>query len=428
MTEPPDPPTPHDQDHERSPTHGRRIGKRVGRAVGGAVGGAVDLAVGTVETIGKSLGTGLETVSGLSLMPRHRHKAGAAPGIESDPGVNTPPPPGAVRLRCVDYGPDRIETCRDDEQALDTLFDRPRPDWATVRWINVDGLHPYVVNRFRERFGIHTLAAEDILHVPQRPKAERFEDHTIVIARMMRIGEGRLVAEQVSLLVREGLLVTFQEAEGDVWDPIRQRLEDAGSKLRQRDVSFLAYALLDAIVDHCFPLLEHYGDVLEQLEDQIVNLDPDDRRLRRVFGIKQELSHLRRVMWPTRELVDALSEREVYGLSADARTYLRDVHEHTVQVVEILEAYRDNAASLADLHFNAVSTRMNEIMKVLTIMATLFIPITFLAGIYGMNFEYIPELDVRWAYPAFWGVCLTVTVGLLGYFVRKGWIGRRHRE
>jgi magnesium transporter len=242
-----------------------------------------------------------------------------------------------------------------------------------------------------------------------------------MVARMLRLIDDQLVGEQISFFLAPGLLVTFQENEGDVWQPIRERIATDQSLVRGNDASWLAYALLDALVDHCFPILETYGDVLEALETEAI-AHPSPALLHRIHRVQHELAALRRVMWPTRELVQHLQNRELALVSESTRTYLRDVYEHTVQIIDIIETFREMTASLADLYLSSVSNRMNEIMKVLTVIATLFIPATFLAGVYGMNFEHFPELQWRWAYPAFWAVTLTMMGTLLVYFWRRKWI------
>jgi magnesium transporter len=347
---------------------------------------------------------------------------GSAPGIESIAGVDEPPAPGAVRIQCTDYGPERVET-REVTDLAD-FFLQPRTAWGRVRWLNVDGLHPYVVNQLRHQLKFHTLAAEDVLRVPQRPKLETFDGHLFVVARMFSLAEQVLVTEQVSFFLFEDTLLTFQERAGDVWDPIRKRLQKPGSRLRTLDVSYLLYTLLDAVVDHCFPILESYSDRLEELELEITaNPNPDVQR--RLHGLKRELATLRRVIWPLREVINGLCRDETEGVSPGVKTYLRDVADHTVQVMEIVDSSREMAASLNDLYMSAVSNRMNEVMKVLTIMASFFIPITFVAGVYGMNFEQFPELHWKYSYAMFWVICLGVTLSLGVFFVRKGWIGRK---
>jgi len=360
---------------------------------------------------------GLEALPGLSR--RKVLAPGSAAGIETMAGVDQPPDPAAVRLSCTDIGPDRVETRAGI--ALDTLCGEPRPDWARTRWINVDGLHPYVVNRLREIHGFHTLAAEDVLHVSQRPKLEAFDNCFFLVARMLTLQDESLRQEQVSFFLFDDTLITFQETAGDVWDPIRARMQKPGARLRSMGPAYLLYALLDALVDHCFPILENYGELLESLEDIVLG-NPRPEVQRRIHRIKRELAGLRRVLWPLREVVNELCRDESKKIPAAVKAFLRDVYDHTVQVMDILETYREQANSLNDLYMSAVANRMNEIMKVLTIMASFFIPITFIAGVYGMNFEYIPELSWRYSYLVFWGVCLGVVAGLLWFFRRRDWL------
>lgn len=381
------------------------------RVLSEAVDGALEAARG-VGRIGSALG------SLVGLPPKHQPAPGTAAGLEYAFDVSERAPEGAVRMRVIDYGRDGIEERAFDD--LERLLTSPRPEGASVRWINVDGLHPQVVDRLRRAFGVHTLAAEDVMHVPQRPRMEAYSDHAFITARMVRLEpSGALLSEQVSLFLFEGLLLTFQEREGDVFEPIRERLRQDGSRLRGRDAGFLAYALLDAIVDHCFPLLERYAELLEVMEDEIMrNARPE--HLQAVLATKKDLGALRRIVWPTRDLVDTLKRSDT--ISPATEPFLLDVYTHTTQLADLLEAHRDTAAGLVDLYMSMVSNRMNEVMKVLTIIATLFIPITFVAGVYGMNFKHIPELEWRYAYAAFWLVCATLVSALLWFFRRRGWL------
>lgn len=345
---------------------------------------------------------------------------GEAPGIDhlADAGVE-PPSEGEIRIRCVDYDGDSVQSSEISD--LQSVLQSPRPESGKIRWINIDGVHPHTVMVMKDAYGLHTLAAEDVLHVPQRPRAETYDDHIFIVMRMVRTRDGHIVGEQVSIFLLDNVVITFQEAEGDVWDPIRARLEFPETKLRSRGSDFLVYALIDAIVDHMFPLLEHYGDELERLEDVIMT-DAQPKSLQRVQGIRRELSTLRRVVWPTRELMDVLQRSDSPLIAETTRDYLRDVYTHAMQLIDILEAFRDIVSGLIDLYMSCVSNRMNEVMKVLTIMASVFIPITFLAGVYGMNFEHIPELKMRWAYPVFWATCAVVVTGLVVVFKRRRWL------
>lgn len=400
------------------------------------MGQAVGLAVNTVSKGAALVGSRLR-FSGLrkSHPGARQTRPGDQPGIDHLPEIDVTPPAGAVSIGCIDYSDERIETYQVED--LDAFLDAPVPDWLTVRWVNVSGVHPYTVNRFRERFDFHTLAAEDVLHVPQRPKVEIYDDHVFVIVRMLQLiesgsldseetasGSSMLDTEQVSMFLYKRTLITFQEHAGDVWEPIRERLRTTNSRIRRSRPNYLLYALLDAIVDHCFPVLETYGDLLEDLELEALE-NPSPRLLHRIHAVKRELALLRRILWPTREVVDQLYREEDGHIGDEIRPFLRDVYEHAIQVVEIIESYREMAGGLTDLYMSAISNRMNEIMKVLTIMASLFIPLTFIAGVYGMNFEYMPELHVRWAYPLVWIVFITTSICMLLYFRHKGWIGKQ---
>ncbi len=392
-------------------------------------GRAIGFAVGTVgrgvELLGSTLrlaGLGISSVGGTSV---HTSSPGDMPGIEGMTNADVPPEPGTVEVSYIDYSQDRVETTEVDD--IEAFLESERPDWVGVRWVNVSSVHPYVVKQFKEKYGFHTLAAEDVVHVPQRPRTEIYEDNIFVVLRMLQLVSSEagpaLETEQVSLFLFEDTLLTFQEKPGDVWQPIRDRLHADNARIRRNGAGYLLYSLIDAIVDHCFPVLEKYGDVLEELE--IVTLEqPVPAVLHRIHSVKRELALLRRILWPMREVVDQLYREEDGKINDSTRPFLRDVYEHTIQVVEIIESYREMASGLTDLYMSAVSNKMNEIMKVLTIMASVFIPLTFVAGIYGMNFEHMPELSEPMGYPLVWTSFVVMSTGMLGYFWYRGWIGK----
>ncbi len=351
---------------------------------------------------------------------------GSPPGIESSPLVDVPPEPGAVSFTCIDYSPERVETIEVTDP--EAFLSRPRPEWSVVRWVNVAGLHPQVINRFRQAYGFHTLAAEDALKVPQRPRVEPYPDYLFIVASMYRRqadGDG-FTPGQVSIFFYRNTLLSFQEdRSADGWSTIKQRLQAPGSTLRLGDCGFLLYSMLDSMIDHVFPVVEHFGDVLEGLEDRIID-EPSPAISRELHSIRRKLLELRRMIWPMRLMIHDLQSGESPNLSPTVRTYLRDVHEHAVQLIDVIETYRDMASGMLELYLSSVSYRMNEVMKVLTIIATIFIPITFLAGVFGMNFRVMPELDWTWAYAAFWGICVLTVLGMVRFFRRKGWIGEGH--
>ncbi len=354
-------------------------------------------------------------------------KPGDAPGVEYDEIRKLPSENIPVYVSCIDYSPE--QTLFQDIDDLDDFLARHRPEWSSVRWINVDGLsNMKVIHALAAKYQLHPLAVEDLLHIPERPKVEsiggsdsELQARLFIIARMLQLKNGELQNEQISIFLGHKTVLTFQESHGDVWDPIRKRIQTKGSRVRLNDASFLVYTLLDALVDHFFPILEHYGDRLEEIEDLVLS-DPQRSTIRVIHKIKRELLLLRRAAWPMREVISIL-QREPHECMGDvARVYMRDIYDHIVQIIDIIETYRELASDLTETYMSCLSNRMSEVMKVLTIIGTIFIPLTFLAGVYGMNFRYFPELDLQWAYPAFWGICLAVSVAMLFAFHRRGWL------
>ena len=370
--------------------------------------------------VGSTLGLpGRQDDSGNTVVTR---APGAPAGIDHLPERFERPEPGAIRLRVIDVCKDCVETHWFDD--VDSLLAAEKPSWVQLRWVDVDGLHAYVISQLQRAYGFHTLAAEDVLHVPQRPRVDAYSDHLFIVARMFSWRDERLVSEQISLFMKPGLVVSFQERDTDVWSPIRDRLQYESSKLRDCDASYLAYALLDATVDHCFPILERYGEMLDHLEDSVL-LSAADNLLQEVHAIRRELTVLRKAVWPMREVIAELGREDQRLVSATTRTYLRDVYQHCVQIIDILETFRELAASLTDLSLSMASNRMNEVMKWLTILSSVFIPMTFLAGVYGMNFREIPELQFPHGYAYFWLACVVQVGGLYWYFKKRGWLGGR---
>jgi magnesium transporter len=237
---------------------------------------------------------------------------------------------------------------------------------------------------------------------------------------MIQLFEQKLEAEQISMFVGKQIVVTIQETPGDIWDPIRERIEKPGSRLREQDASYLAYTLLDAIVDHCFPVLEYYGDRLEELEDEVLSR-PSRDTITQIHGVKRELLLLRRAVWPMREVVNGMQREPHEAMNDTTRTYLRDVYDHLVQIMDIIETYREVGTSLTETYMTSMSNRLSEVMKVLTVIGTIFIPLTFLAGVYGMNMP-IPENHYAISYPIFWGVCLAIGGGMLMWFRKRNWL------
>jgi magnesium transporter len=283
------------------------------------------------------------------------------------------------------------------------------------------------VRRIGEIFALHRLALEDCINVHQRPKVEEYEDHRFIVSRMAMIREGP-DTEQISLFLGRNFVITFQEQPGDCFGPVRERLRAARGRIRAAGADYLAYALLDAIVDSYFPVLESYGERIEDLEDDVL-LRPDNRTVAQIFELKRDLLALRRAAWPQREAINTLIREPSPLIDDETRIFLRDCYDHAVHVLDIVETHREQAASLTDVYLSSMSNRLNEVMKVLTIIATIFIPLSFIASVYGMNFDTerspwnMPELEWYFGYPFALGLMALTAAGLLLFFRRKGWIG-----
>ena len=298
------------------------------------------------------------------------------------------------------------------------------------RWLDVQGLADHdLLRRITELLGLHPLTLEDIVHTHHRPKLEEFEDHLFVIFRAFRMrDDGAVDNEQVSMIVKDGLVVTFQEYHGDGFDPVRRRLKAGKGRIRQAGVDYLAWALMDVTIDNYFPVLEAYSVIMDALDDAIRE-DPSSETSRAIHTMRRELRQFRRAVWPLREVAGVLSRDDVPAIDSSVRPAFRDCYDHLIHVGDFLDGARERASELADLYLVMVGERTNQVMKVLTIIATVFIPLTFLCGLYGMNFDSevspynMPELKWKYGYPAFWVVLLLVFALMLWFFHRKGWIG-----
>jgi magnesium transporter len=326
-----------------------------------------------------------------------------------------------VRIRLMDYDGESFQEREIPLDEVATCF--PFRDTATVTWINVEGLHdPGVVETIGRHFGLHPLVLEDVLSVGQRPKLEEYEGYLFVELNMLQMGEGFLVEdEQLSLVLGPGWVLTFQERPGDVLDVIRERIRSSKGRIRERGPDYLAYTLIDAVVDSYFGVLERVGDQAEKLEEEALD-HPSPRTMHRIHEVRREVIVIRKSVWPVRDLLSGLLRVESPLVKEGTRVFLRDVYDHAIQAIDTVENLRDVAGSLMELHLSTLSQRSNEVMKVLTIMATIFIPLTFIVGVYGMNFEFMPELGVWWAYPAVWIFMLAVAGGMLAFFRRRGWL------
>ena len=325
-----------------------------------------------------------------------------------------------VKISYLDY--DEAQFQEKEVESVEECF--PFKDTPTLTWINIDGIHEVEnIEKIGKHFGLHSLILEDIVNTQQRPKLEDFEHYLFVIVKMLYYDEEdrETKIEQVSIILGENYVISFQEREGDIFEPIRDRIRTGKGRVRKKGADYLAYTLLDAIVDNYFVILEKIGERLEELEDKVVS-DPKPETLHEIHTLKREMIFLRKSVWPLREIINSLARGESSFIQESTQIYLRDVYDHTIQVIDTVETYRDMLSGMHDTYLSSVSNRMNEIMKVLTIIATIFIPLTFIAGIYGMNFKFMPELEWRWAYFIVWGVILVVAVVMMIFFRRRKWL------
>ena len=353
-----------------------------------------------------------------------KKQPGAAPGTLVYEGEESH---GPVRIHVFDYDSEHVE----EREVGEASACAPYRDVGTVTWIDVDGVHDVgLIERLGALFELHPLTLEDIVSPDQRPKLEEYPEYVYLVLKMMHYDHetGRLEPEQVSLVVGPGFVLSFQEAkEGDVFDPVRQRLREKRGLIRDHGADYLAYALIDVVVDYYMAVLEGLGEHIEDLEDAIT-LRSDTEHLREINALRRQVIALRRSIWPLRDVIVALERSDRPFITDAIDPYLRDVYDHTVRTVELVESAREILASVVELHLSSVSNRMNEVMKVLTVFATFFLPLTFIAGVYGMNFNpeasplNMPELNWFWGYPFAWALMLATAVALFVFFHRKGWL------
>jgi magnesium transporter len=357
-----------------------------------------------------------------------RSKPGDLPGLVQ-PDPEAPPP----IVHVIAYGPDQfVEQRVTDCTQVQKLINK-----APVTWVNVEGLgNANTIRSIGELFHLHPLALEDVANTHQRPKAEPYQNCLFIVARMTQLNE-RLETEQISLFLGPNFVITFLEDPGDAFDPVRLHLRNSQGRLRCSGAGYLAYALLDAVVDGYFPVVEEYGERLDALEDEVVS-DPSRSTIAWAHQVKRDLRTLRRAIWPLRETLNALARDQHELIDNETRVYLRDCYDHTVQIIDIVETYRELDADLTDLYLSSLSNRLNEVMKVLTIIATIFMPLSFIASVYGMNFNTaspynMPELNWRFGYVYVWLLMILSAVGMYVFFRWMRWVGpgsleRQQRE
>lgn len=326
----------------------------------------------------------------------------------------------SVRITLINYDKDHVE-----EREISTPDEcAPLLNSDRVCWLNLDGIHDVgAVETLGRAFNLHPLVQEDVVNPWHRPKLEDFESYLFVVLKMLSYDEksGEVNGEQVSLILGSKYVISFQERPGDVFDFVRERIRSGKSRIRRMGADYLAYALLDAVVDQYYLILEKIGDRIEDMDDGVVS-DPRPEILQQIHSLKREMIFLRKSVWPLREVINQMERGESPLITPPTQKYLRDVYDHTVQVIDTLETFRDMIAGMHDTYLTSISNRMNQVMKVLTIIATIFIPLTFIAGIYGMNFEFMPELKWRWGYAVVWGVMAVSAVIMLLFFKKKRWL------
>jgi magnesium transporter len=325
-----------------------------------------------------------------------------------------------TRITVIDYDGDNVF-----EKEVETVEECFRfRETSTVTWINVDGVHDSeIVEKLGSYFGLHPLILEDIMTTSQRPKMEDLGDAVYIVLNMVEWGSGDpdLVTEQMSLVFGKNFVLSFQERPGDTFDPVRERIRKGKGRIRKMGPDYLAYTLIDAVVDDYFVVLERMGEQIEEIEDELV-ADPKKATLNEIHAMKREMIFLRKSAWPLREVISRLERAESPLIQKTTGIFFRDVYDHMIQVIDNVETFREMLSGMLDMYLSSVSNRMNEVMKILTIIGTIFIPLTFIAGVYGMNFKFMPELEWRWGYFLLWGMMLAVGISLLVYFKRKKWL------
>ncbi|WP_022666909.1 magnesium/cobalt transporter CorA [Desulfospira joergensenii] len=344
-------------------------------------------------------------------------KSGSAPGtliLEGEARVET------IKISLLDYDQDGIT----DKEIKNVEEAFPFKEKKSVSWIHIQGLHDIpLLEKLGRHFGIHNLTLEDIVNPGQRPKAEDFDDYLYVVFKQLTYdgSKERVGAEQISLIVGQNFLISFQETGRDYFKPVRERIRDGKGRIRKHGSGYLAYALMDASVDDYYNILSTVGDKIEDLEQDLLD-NPEPSCLDQIHKSKREMIFFRKQVWPVREVLSKLMKSDSALLHESTDIFLADVYDHIIHVIDIIESFRELLSSMLDLYLSTVSNRMNEVMKVLTIIATIFIPLTFLAGIYGMNFEFMPELKWKWGYYILLVIMAGIGGIMVGYFKRKKWL------
>ncbi len=353
----------------------------------------------------------------LKVPKKRTRKVGLPPGTLVYTGNGEKEP---VKITIIDYDEKHLQ----EHEILDCAECLPYRDSPTVTWLNIDSIQNVnVIEEIGRNFSIHPLVLEDLMSVNQRPKMENYDDYSFIVLRMLRVNEdkGKIEDEQLSLIVGSSFVISFQEYEGDVFEPIRTRIREDKGIIRKSNSDYLVYALIDTIVDNYFIIIEKIEEEAEKIEEKLSS-SATTKSLQEINALKRAIISIRRAIWPLREFLGMIGKGDSTLFAESTILYMRDVYDHTIQLVDMADTLREIISDLTNLYLSAISNRLNEIMKVLTIISTIFIPMTFLAGVYGMNFQNMPELSLRWGYPAVLLAMVGIGVVMLIYFRKKRWL------
>ncbi len=348
---------------------------------------------------------------------RRSQKAGLPPGSMVYVGKVVAEPPHITHISYDKEASKTQEMSDFNEAHFSTTKDK-------YNWINITGLSDVqLIKNIGDYFKLHVLTQEDILNTEQRAKLESYDSYTYIVLKMLYYDKDKrtIKSEQLSIILTENTLITFQEFKGDVFDGVRERIKTAGTRIRKNEVDFLAYALMDAVIDNYFLIIEQMGDNIDELEASILN-NPNQQVMVQLYALKRNVVLLRKSVWPLREVVSSMERTDEFVIHSNTKVFIRDLYDHTIQVLDTNESMRDIVNGLVDIYLTTINNNMSSVMKVLTIISTIFIPLTFIAGVYGMNFLFMPELEWRWSYPIILVVMLTISIGMILFFKKKKWL------
>lgn len=325
-----------------------------------------------------------------------------------------------IKIKIVDF--DEHQFVESEVSEIDACLPYLQKD--SVTWFNITGIHDTeFISRIGSQFNLHSLVLEDVVDSEQRPKIDDYGEYLFIVLKMLYAEKSAktIVHDQVSIVITPTYVISFQTVDGDTFDPVRNRIRQGRGRIREKGSDYLAYALIDTIVDNYFKVLEDLDDKIEELEDRVIS-EPRTEILQEIQHLKKEMLYIRKSTWPLRDIINTLLRGESSVIKDDVSVYLHDLYDHTIKVLDTVETYRDMLSTILDIYLSSLSNRMNEVMKVLTIMASIFIPLTFITGIYGMNFKRMPELEWNWAYPVLLGIMTIIIIGMLLWFKKRKWI------